>query len=67
MALVELVIFTQACRDNFLQIKSHPVMFCDLRLKRKLRLPVAAERKPQGQFYPAAFEFLTKQSLLRRS
>src|SRR5207249_6790354 len=62
MALVELVIFTQACRDNFLQIESHPVMFCDLRLKRKLRLPVAVERKPQGQVYPAAFEFLTKQS-----
>jgi hypothetical protein len=62
MSLMELVIFTQSRRDNFLQIKSHPVMFCDLRSKRKLRLPVAVNGKPQDHFDPAAFEFLTNQS-----
>src|SRR6266498_5169692 len=35
VSLVELVILAQSRRDNFLQIKSHPVMFCDLHSKRK--------------------------------
>jgi len=43
------------------------VTFCDLHLKRKLRLPVAVNGKPQDHFDPAAFEFLTNHSLLRRS
>jgi hypothetical protein len=32
---VELIIFTQSGCDNFLQIKSHPMTFCDLHSKRK--------------------------------
>src|SRR6266542_2571080 len=35
MSLVELIIFTQSGCDNFFQIKSHPMTFCDLRSKRK--------------------------------
>src|SRR5262249_24431798 len=41
VSFVKLVIFTQSRCDNFLQIKGHSVTFCDLRSKRKLRLPVA--------------------------
>jgi hypothetical protein len=35
MALVKLVIFTQPRCDNFLQIKCHHGMFCDLTPERK--------------------------------
>ena len=41
VVLMELVILTQPRCDNFLQIKCHSEIFCDLRSKRKLRLPVA--------------------------
>src|SRR5262245_444629 len=36
VTLVKLVILTQSRCDNFLQIKSHSLTFCDLRSKRKL-------------------------------
>src|SRR5882672_4518262 len=62
MALVKLIIFTQSGCNNFLQIKSHPVMFCDLHSKRKcnavssapsyaVRTPsyAAADKKPRDQ------------------
>src|SRR5215469_16870959 len=35
MPLMQSVIFTQSRRDDFLEIKSHPVTVCDLRSKRK--------------------------------
>src|SRR5262245_66634331 len=64
VTLVKLVILTQSRCDNFLQIKSHSLTFCDLRSKRKLmphdfrrmETEIRAKEKPKDHAGSCGFQ-----------